>query len=42
MVFAFGVVAPILRGEPATDPARTAKAITDLFLEGAQVRRRRR
>jgi AcrR family transcriptional regulator len=42
MVFAFGVVAPILRGEPATDPARTAKVITDLFLKGARTRRRNR
>ena len=35
MVLAFGVVAPILRGEPALDPPRTARAITDLFLVGA-------
>jgi AcrR family transcriptional regulator len=35
MVLAFGVVAPILRGEPATDPTATARAITDLFLAGA-------
>jgi AcrR family transcriptional regulator len=35
MVLAFGVVAPILRGEPAADPAQTAKTITDLFLTGA-------
>jgi len=35
MVLAFGVVAPILRGEPASDPAETARALTDLFLVGA-------
>jgi AcrR family transcriptional regulator len=36
MVLAFGVVAPILRGESATDPAATGRDITDLFLAGAQ------
>jgi AcrR family transcriptional regulator len=36
MVLAFGVVAPILRGEPAADPAVAARAITDLFLTGAR------
>jgi len=35
MVLAFGVVAPILRGEPASDPVATARSITDLFLAGA-------
>lgn len=35
MVLAFGVVAPILRGEPAADPARTAREVVDLFLTGA-------
>jgi AcrR family transcriptional regulator len=35
MILAFGVVAPILRGDPAMDPAATARAITDLFLVGA-------
>ena len=35
MVFAFGVLAPIMRGDPAPDPQRTAEAITDLFLFGA-------
>jgi AcrR family transcriptional regulator len=35
MLLAFGVVAPVLRGEPAADPAETARAITDLFLNGA-------
>jgi AcrR family transcriptional regulator len=40
MVLAFGVVAPILRGEPAADPAATARAITDLFLDGALARKR--
>jgi AcrR family transcriptional regulator len=35
MVLAFGVVAPILRGDPASDPKETARAITDLFLVGA-------
>jgi AcrR family transcriptional regulator len=39
MVLAFGVVAPILRGEPAADPAATARAITDLFLHGALARK---
>ncbi len=34
MVLAFGVVAPILRGEPASDPQETARFITDLFLNG--------
>jgi AcrR family transcriptional regulator len=38
MVLAFGVVAPILRGEAAADPARTAQVITDLFLAGALAR----
>lgn len=38
-VLAFGVVAPILRGEPAADPAATARAITDLFLHGALARK---
>jgi AcrR family transcriptional regulator len=42
MVLAFGVVAPILRGEPAADPKETARAITDLFLEGALKRRKAR
>jgi AcrR family transcriptional regulator len=40
MVLAFGVVAPILRGEPPADPVQTAKAITELFLTGAWERRR--
>ncbi len=35
MVFAYGVVGPLLRGEPAADPAKTARALTDLFLHGA-------
>jgi AcrR family transcriptional regulator len=42
MVLAFGVVAPILRGEPAADPAQTARAITDLFLSGALPEQRER
>jgi AcrR family transcriptional regulator len=42
MVLAFGVVAPILRGEPASDPAQTARAITDLFLVGALARQEAR
>jgi hypothetical protein len=40
MVLAFGVVAPILLGDPAADPKETARAITDLFLDGALKRRR--
>jgi AcrR family transcriptional regulator len=39
MVLAFGVVAPILRGEPAADPKETASTITDLFLTGALCRK---
>jgi len=39
MVLAFGVVAPILRGEPASDPEETARTITDLFLTGALQRK---
>jgi AcrR family transcriptional regulator len=39
MVLAFGVVAPILRGEPASDPAKTAREITELFLLGALPRK---
>lgn len=39
MVLAFGLVAPILRGEPAADPAATARCITDLFLNGALARK---
>jgi AcrR family transcriptional regulator len=35
MLLAFGVVAPILRGETASDPVEAARAITDLFLVGA-------
>jgi hypothetical protein len=34
MVLAFGVIAPLLRGEPARDPESTARALTDLFLQG--------
>jgi len=34
-VFAFGVVSPIFRGDPAGDPKQTARAIADLFLVGA-------
>jgi AcrR family transcriptional regulator len=36
MVFSFGVVAPVLRSEPAEDPIRTSKAIVELFLVGAR------
>jgi AcrR family transcriptional regulator len=41
MVFAFGVVGPLLRGEPAADPAETARTLTDLFLHGALAREER-
>lgn len=39
MVLAFGVVAPLLHGEPAADPEETARTITDLFLHGALAER---
>jgi AcrR family transcriptional regulator len=35
MVFAFGVLGPLLRGVPAADPAETARTLTGLFLDGA-------
>jgi AcrR family transcriptional regulator len=39
MLFAFGVLAPILRGEPASDPRETARLMTELFLFGAVPRK---
>lgn len=42
MVLAFGVIAPIVRGEPASDPRETARVITDLFLDGALDRKEAR
>jgi len=39
MVLAFGVIAPIVRGEPAADPRAAARTLTDLFLHGALVRK---
>jgi hypothetical protein len=41
-VFAFGVMAPILRGDPMADPKQTAREVTDLFLLGALPRERSR
>ena len=34
MLLGFGVVAPILRGETASDPAHTARTLTTIFLDG--------
>jgi len=36
MVMAFGVLGPVLRGDPPPDPEKTAQQLTALFLEGAQ------
>ena len=33
-------MAPLLRGQPAPDPAKTARVLTDLFLEGARTGRK--
>jgi AcrR family transcriptional regulator len=41
-LFAFGIVAPMLRGDPICDPKETARAITDLFLLGALPREKSR
>jgi AcrR family transcriptional regulator len=38
MVFAFAILAPNLRGEPVRDPRETARAVTNLFLDGATAR----
>jgi len=42
MLLAFGVIGPLARGDPAGDPALTARAVTDLFLAGALPRCRSR
>jgi AcrR family transcriptional regulator len=42
IVLAFGVLGPLLNGQPRGDPATTARAITDLFLRGALAPPRRR
>jgi len=39
-VFAFGVMGPILRGDPIGDPKQIAREVTDLFLRGALPRDR--
>lgn len=42
LLMAFGFIGPLLGGPPAIDPAKRARFITNLFLRGAGLPRRRR
>jgi hypothetical protein len=42
MLFAAGVLGPILHDAPMDDPAMHARMVTDIFLRGVQTRRRSR